>query len=206
MFICSSKRYNPLWVLPRILLIGYWGGGLSLRIKRSGREADDSPQSETEVKNWLGYTSTVTWTFTACTRTTLLSKLFISWMGCHGVSFSANFSHHVAKIMIDSSLIIHVIFRTFFRLILLWGYRSKTSTYFLLKFHRTNLIPLCCGTKFCTKFCTNDPNGNSGHNVKDKCMFLSSFLGCESCLRTLELELHSEDGSKELLRNFSINM
>jgi len=109
--------------------------------------------------------------------------------------------------MIDSSLIIHaLLFCKFFKLILLWGYRSKTSTYFLLRFHLTNLIPLCCGTKFCTKFCTNDPNGNSGHSVKHKCMFMLSFLGCDSCLHTLQLDLYSEDGSKEFLRYLTINI
>ena len=37
-------------------------------------------------------------------------------------------------------------------------------------------------------------------------MFMLSFLGCESCLRTLELDLYSEDGSKECLRNLIINI
>ena len=108
--------------------------------------------------------------------------------------------------MKDSSLIIHALFSTFFRLILLWGYRSKTSTHFLLMFHRTNLISLCCGTKFCTKFCTNDPNGNSGHSVKHKSMFMLCFISCESCLHNLELDLYSEDGSKKFLRNLSFNI
>jgi hypothetical protein len=32
------------------------------------------------------------------------------------------------------------------------------------------------------------------------------FLGCESCLHTLVLDLHYEDGSRKFLRNLSINI
>ena len=49
-FICSPERSDRLLVWPSILWSGYWDS-MSPVVKRSGRETDCSPVSNSEIKN-----------------------------------------------------------------------------------------------------------------------------------------------------------
>jgi hypothetical protein len=56
-FFSSPPRPDRLWG-PPTLLSNWYGGALSLEVKRPEREADHSPPSSETVKNAWSYTST----------------------------------------------------------------------------------------------------------------------------------------------------
>jgi hypothetical protein len=63
--IFSSRNHpDQLWGPPNLLSNGYWGG-VSVGVKRPGREADHSPltSADAEVKKMWIYTSTPPYSF-----------------------------------------------------------------------------------------------------------------------------------------------
>jgi hypothetical protein len=65
-FFLSPRHPDRFWGHPALCPMGIGGGGgLSVRVKRPGREADRSPLASAEVKNTWIYTSTPPYAFLA---------------------------------------------------------------------------------------------------------------------------------------------
>jgi hypothetical protein len=71
-------------------------GALSQRVKRPGREGDNSPSSSAEVKNTWGYTSTPQY-------------VFMAWLFTHRDNFTFTFTlyrHDIYCQMMNSQLLL----------------------------------------------------------------------------------------------------